>query len=155
MLECMGLIHSSTGLICDPDPDHTNMVDDFLIAAVNTQFLYKTQDDALWIMNLYKNNITYNFILVCNFTSHDLWRLTSLLFLSQHGNYLYVSRLDAVSLNYQITKISKPSLDGEVDFININGQWLPKSSLTSFIFRFLRLTEAPLHLSLLRNLCLC
>ena len=109
--------------ICDPDPDHTNMVDDFLIAAFNTQFLYKTQDDALWIMNLDK--ITNNFILH-NFTSQYLWGLTSPLFLSQHGNYLYVCRLDGVSQNYQITKISKPSLDDEVDFININGQWLPQ-----------------------------
>ena len=111
--------------IWDPDPDHTNMVDDLLIDTVNTQFLYKTQDDALWIMNL--DNITNNFIPVRDFTSQCLWRLTSPLFLSQYGNYLYVCRLDGVSQNYQITKISKSSLvDDEVDFININGQWLPQ-----------------------------
>ena len=78
----------------------------------------------MWIMNL--DNITNNFIPVRDFTSQCLKRLTSPLFLSRHGNSLYVCRLDGVSQNYQITKISKPSLDDELDFININGQWLPQ-----------------------------
>ena len=108
------------------DANNRNMVDDFLIDSVNTQFLYKLQDDVLWIMNL--NNITDDFRSFRNFTSQYLWRPTDLSFLTQHGSYLYVCRLDGVTQNYQVTKISKPSPDYEVDSVIIRSQ-----GLTSFV----------------------
>ena len=109
------------------DADNRNMIDDFLIDSVNAQFLYKLQDNALWIMNL--NNITDDFRYFRNFTSQYLWRPMDPSFLTQHGNYLYVCRLDGVTQNYQITQILKPSPDYEVDSIIISSQQLPQTQL--------------------------